>query len=151
MRDKVVFGMTVGLLADGVKLLVNYLGYLLNFSDKVFWQIVASRFLEKHLLNRPVAYLVGGIADLAVAGFLGVAFVYLLTFTGWRFIYIKGSGFAILVWVFLFGTLLSQSQGTHGSLTPTAILLTAVAHFIYGLALAFFAGRLKKTGRQFLD
>ncbi|NLW55833.1 MAG: hypothetical protein GX050_04310 [Firmicutes bacterium] len=47
MQDKVIFGMTVGLLADGVKLLVNYLGYLLNFTDVVFWQIVASRLLEK--------------------------------------------------------------------------------------------------------
>ena len=149
MQDKVVFGMTVGLLADGVKLLVNYLGYVLNFADKVFWQIVASRFLEKHLLHRPVAYLVGGIADLTVAGFLGVAFVYLLTFTGWRYIYIKGCGFAILVWVYLFGSLLSQS--THGPLTPSALVVTALAHFVFGLALAFFAVKLRKTGRQSLD
>ncbi|MBA2133932.1 hypothetical protein [Capillibacterium thermochitinicola] len=142
MRDKVVYGMTVGLLADVVKLLVNYLGYLFNFTDQVFWQIVASRFLEKHLLQRPVAYVVGGIADLAVASFLGVAFVYLLTFTGWRFIYLKGCGFAILVWVFLFGTLLSQS--IHGFLPPAALLLTAVAHFVFGLGLAFFTVRLRK-------
>ena len=98
-----------------------------------------------------MAYLVGGIADLAVAGFLGVAFVCLLTLTGWRFIYIKGCGFAILAWVFLFGTLLSQiTQGTI-SLTPTAIIVTALAHFAFGLALAFFAVKLRKTGRQSLD
>ncbi len=143
MQDKVIFGSLVGLLADAVKLLTNYLGYLLNLSEVVFWQIIATRFLGKADLHRPVAYLIGGLADLVVAATLGIAFIYLLSFTGWRFVYLKGSGFGLLVWVILFGTLLNQTAQNVLILKPPAIVVTAVAHLVYGIALAFFTVRLK--------
>lgn len=151
MQDKVIYGSIVGLLANVVKLLSNYLGYLLNLTDVVFWQIAAARFLEKSDLHRPVAYLIGGLADLAVAASLGVAFIYLLSLTGWRFIYIKGSGFSILTWVILFGTLLSHTAQNTITLTATGIVVTAVAHLLFGNALAFFAIRFKNSRLQRLD
>ena len=145
MQDKVIFGIVVGLLADAVKLLANYLGYLLNFTHVVFWQITAARFLPKNDLYRPVAYLVGGLADLAVAAALGVAFVYFLSLTGWRYTYIKGSGFGIITWVVLFGSILSHTTQNVITLQPQAIVVTAIAHLLFGLALAFFATKLKQS------
>ena len=143
MGDKLIFGSVVGLLADVVKLLFNYLGYLFNFSNVVFWQIIAVRFLPEKDLHRPVAYFIGGLADLAVAAALGVTFVYLLSLTGWRYIYIKGSGFGIIIWVGLFGTLLSQTTHNVLALQSPAIVVTVFAHLLFGIALAFFTVKLK--------
>ena len=139
MKDKVVLGLTIGLFADLVKLMTNYIGHLLKFTDVLFWQIAATRFLEKSDLNKPVAYLVGGFADLAVAALMGVIFIYLLYFTGRDYAYIKGVGFGIIVWVALFGTVLGQSVQNKLTLNSTAILVTAIAHLSFGAALAFFA------------
>ncbi|HEX2953546.1 MAG TPA: hypothetical protein VHR47_06140 [Bacillota bacterium] len=139
IKDKIIYGATIGILADIVKLAVNYLGYLLGYSKVVFWQMTASRFLVKNDLYKPIAYLIGGLADLTIAALIGVAFIYLLRITGRDYHYIKGAGFGLILWVVLFGTVLSQSIQAKLTLSATAILVTAVAHIIYGLALSFFA------------
>lgn len=77
IKDKIIYGATIGILADIVKLAVNYLGYLLGYSKVVFWQMTASRFLVKNDLYKPIAYLIGGLADLTIAALIGVAFIFL--------------------------------------------------------------------------
>ncbi len=47
LKDKIVIGITIGLLADAVKLTFNYLSFRLNFTPVVFWQIVAATGLAK--------------------------------------------------------------------------------------------------------
>jgi hypothetical protein len=66
-----------------------------------------------------------------------------LHFTGRDYIWLKGAGFGLTVWVFLLGTLLTQSQ-VKLSLTTSDIIVTFLAHFIYGLSLAFIAKILYK-------
>lgn len=142
MKDRIILGAMVGLLADVVKLLVNLTGYLLNYSHVVFWQITATRFLDKTDLFKPAAYIIGGIADLTMAALLGVAFIYLLHLTGRDYDYVKGMGFGLAVWVLLFGTVLGQTTENKLNIDPSGILLTAVAHLSFGLALTFFSRKL---------
>lgn len=142
MKDKIVFGAIVGLLADGVKLLVNYIGFLFNFSNVVFWQITATRFLAKNELFSPLAYVIGGLADLTMAALLGIVFIYILTYTGRDHDYFKGMGFGLAVWVALFGTVLGQSVQNKLSIGPSGIIVTAIAHLAFGLSLSFFAHKL---------
>ena len=138
LKDRLIVGALVGLLADAVKLAANYLAFLLGYTNVVFWQITAARFLNKGDLLKPVALLVGAVADLTVTSVLGVVFLYLIDKTGKNYLWIKGIGFGLAVWVGLFGTLLRQSIQGKLPQSSSGILVTIVAHIIFGLSLAFF-------------
>lgn len=141
MKDKVTIGIISGLLADAAKLVFNYLAFRLGFASVVFWQIAASRFLEKSDLYQPIAYLVGAITDLTVTAIIGALFIYFLHFTGRDYIWLKGAGFGLVIWVLVLGTLLSQSR-IKLALTSSDTVVTFIAHLIYGLTLALAAKRL---------
>ncbi|MGI6684092.1 MAG: hypothetical protein ACOX47_01015 [Bacillota bacterium] len=140
LKDKILAGAIIGVLSSAVKLTVNYLGYLFGFSKVVFWQITASRFLEKNDLTTPAAYLIGGVADFTVSASIGIAFLYVLDFIGKENLWLRGVGLGLATWVFLFGTLLGQSEPNAIPQEPNGILVTLVAHFIYGIALFIFTG-----------
>ena len=135
-RDIIMIGAIIGLLADAVKLLVNFILYLMNYTNVVFWQITATHFLEKKDLFNPAAYVIGGVADITVTAALGVLFVAVIYFTGKRYLWIKGIGFGLFVWVSLFGTFLGQSVQAKLPQEPSGIMVTIVAHFVFGLGLA---------------
>jgi len=149
IKDYIIPGIIIGIAADLVKLLFNYIAHLLNFTPVVFWQITATRFLEKKDLFNPTAYLIGGIADIIVSATLGVIFVYFIYCLGTKYLWIKGIGFGFFVWVSMFGTLLGQSVQQKLPQDPSGILVTIVAHFFFGLALAFFTGRLNLDSSRF--
>ncbi|NLO88737.1 MAG: hypothetical protein GX088_00135 [Clostridia bacterium] len=139
IRDKILVGAAIGLLSDALKLIVNYISYLLGFTNVVFWQIVATRFLTIGDLFTPLAYIVGAVADIVVASTLGVIFFLLVERYGSRkYLWLKGIGFSMLVWVGLFGTLLGQSVQRKLPQNASGIMVTIVAHFVFGLGLAFF-------------
>ena len=88
VRDSpILTGVLIGVLADAVKLGVNYLGYILGFTDVLFWQIVATNILPEQYLFTPSALVIGAIADLTVTAFLGVLFLYLIKLTGLDFLF----------------------------------------------------------------
>lgn len=138
IKDRLVVGALIGILADVVKLTANYLAFLLGFTDVVFWQIAATRFLSKGELQKPVALLVGGIADITVTAVLGIVFLYIIEYAGRNYLWIKGIGFGMMVWVGVFGALLGQSVQAKLPQSTSGILVTIVAHIIFGLGLALF-------------
>jgi len=143
LKDKIMIGAIIGLLADAVKLVFNYLAYLLGFTNVVFWQITATRFLEKEVLQTPAAYLIGGVADVTVSAGLGVAFFLFIYYVGGRaYLWFKGIGFGMFVWVALFSTLLGQSVQAKLPQSASGILVTLGAHFVFGLGLALFTSLL---------
>ncbi len=148
MKDKVMAGLTVGLLADSVKLIFNYACFSFGFTKTVFWQIAATRFLNRDDLFKPIAYLIGAIVDLTTTAVLGVLFIFLLRLTGRAYLWIKGAGFGLVVWVGLFGTVLSQATATKLPSEPATILVAAIAHLIFGLSLALFTKLLVKPDSE---
>ncbi len=143
MKDKVAIGTIVGLLADVTKLLFNYLAFNLHFTNVIFWQIAAARFLERNDLFKPMAYFIGAVTDLTVTAIIGVLFIYFLHFTGRDYIWLKGAGFSLVIWVIVLGTLLVQSQAKL-NLQSTDVSVTFLAHLVYGFSLAFAARKLYK-------
>ncbi|HHX74823.1 MAG TPA: hypothetical protein GX699_07960 [Firmicutes bacterium] len=138
LKDKVVLGLVVGILADAVKLSVNYLAYYLGFTSVVFWQIVAGTVLSRADIFTPLGLLIGALADVVVTSILGSVFIYLLSLSGRENIWIKGAGFGMFAWinffVFVQGVLLKGKISPE----PRGILVTFVAHLCFGLALAAF-------------
>ena len=137
-KDKIIIGAIIGLLADALKLTTNYIFFTFGFTKVVFWQIVATRFLKKEYLHHKSAYLIGAIADMAVSSLLGVVFVYVIYLFGSKNLWTKGLGFGLVVWVSLFGTLLGQTVEDKLPQEPTGLVVTIVAHIVFGLALALF-------------
>lgn len=143
-KDRIMIGALIGILADTIKLIANYIMFQLNFTEVVFWQIVATRFLDREYLFMPVAYFIGGVADLVVTAVLGVVFVIIIYFSGKDYLWIKGIGYAMFLWVSLFGTVLGASVQQKIPQGPSAIMVTIVAHFVYGLGFALFTRYLYK-------
>ncbi|MDX9871096.1 MAG: hypothetical protein RBT41_01600 [Clostridia bacterium] len=138
VKDLIIPGIIVGLLSDAVKLAVNYILFQFKLAKVVFWQITATRFLDKEDLSKPIAYFIGAVADLTISSALGILFVYLIYILGYKNIFIKGVGFGLMVWVLIFGTLLSQAVQDKLPQEPSGIVVTIIAHLFFGLALAFF-------------
>ncbi len=151
ISNKIIFddklfiaGIAVGIFADAVKLIANYTMYQLGLTKVVFWQIVATRFLEQEHLNQPVALLIGAVADITVSSVLGVIFLGFIYYFGKKFLYLKGIAYGLLVWVSLFGTLLGQSVQSKLPQEPSGILVTIIAHLLFGLGMSFFSTVLLK-------
>lgn len=138
VNDKVTRGALIGISANILKLVFNYICFLMGWTPVVFWQIVATRFLQKDELFKPVAYLVGGVADFTMSAILGVAFLFLLDYTSRKYRYLKGAGFGLTVWVGLLGTVLGQSVQEKLPVAASTVIVTLFAHLVFGLALAFF-------------
>jgi hypothetical protein len=147
MQDYIILGALVGIGADIIKLSVNLIGKLLNFTPVVFWQLVSTRFLDKKDLFNPLAYLIGGIADITVSALLGIVFVYFIYYLGSKHLWLKGIGFGLSVWVVVFGMLLGPSVQTNLPQQPLGIVVTIAAHLSFGLALALLTRglHLEKT------
>jgi len=139
LKNRVTIGLAIGLLADAVKLAFNYLCFKLNFTDVVFWQIVAGTALSRADIFTPLGLLVGALADIIVTSILGSVFIYLIYLTGKESLYLKGIGFGMLMWINFF--VIVQGLLVHEKIppTPSGLLVTFAAHFLFGLALAFFA------------
>lgn len=144
LKDKVIKGAIIGLLADAIKLSVNYIFFRLNYTQNIFWQLVATRFVDKNHLSSSLSYVIGGTADAIVSATLGVVFLYSLKFIGNDYLWVKGMGFGLVIWVSLFGTLLGQSVQDKLPQEPLAIIVTITAHLFFGLSLALFTKILTK-------
>ncbi len=144
-KDPILFGTVIGLLANVVKLTVNYLAFWFGFTEVVFWRLTATNFLAQEFLFDPLALVVGAVGDLVVAATLGVIFIYLLKFCGSKYLWFKAIGFALLAWVGLFGTLLGSQVEAKVPQTVSGVLVTIVAHSVFGLALAYFTKRIARV------
>ena len=151
IKDKIIIGLLIGLLADAVKLTFNFLSFKLNFTPVVFWQLVSATVLEKEDVFTPLGILIGGITDIIVTMFLGVIFIYLIYLTGKENLWIKGIGFGMLVWLIFF--VVVRGLLVQGKIPPdpSGILVTIGAHFLFGLSLAAFTILLAGNINTFMD
>lgn len=138
-RDVLIRGTILGLLADIIKLLVNYVAFLFGFTNAVFWQLAAAHMLQKGQLQSPAALFIGAVVDLITAGALGTAFLWLIDHVvGRQALIFKGLAFGMLSWLGLFGTLATTLENKLPQ-SPAGVIVTIVAHAFFGIALALLA------------
>ena len=147
-NSPILTGVLIGILGDAIKLGTNYLAFVLGFTDVVFWQIVATYVLPQEYLFSTSAIIIGAVVDLTVTGLLGILFLYFIKYTGFDFLFLKGIGFAMIVWVGLFGTILGATIEDKLPQNPSGIFVTIVAHFTFGVALAVFTSFLYRPDKE---
>ncbi|HHT26784.1 MAG TPA: hypothetical protein GXZ82_06015 [Firmicutes bacterium] len=150
-NDFLIRGAVVGLLADAVKLLVNYIAYSLGYTQVVFWRITAAHMLQQGQLHTPAALLIGAVVDLFAAGGLGIIFLWLINRVfDKKLLVLKGFVFGMLVWLGLFGLLATVLEQKLPQ-SISGILVTLVAHAVFGIALACFARIVDGNERELID
>lgn len=144
IKDKILIGALIGLLADVLKLITNYILYLLGYTKVVFWQIVATLFLHKEYLYDTSAYFIGGVADIIFTSLLGVIFVHVIYLWGSKYLWIKGLAYGLVVWVGAFGLFISRIAEEKLPQSPNGVVVTIIAHIVFGLSLAYFTRAFKQ-------
>ncbi len=137
--SELMAGAMLGVLADLVKLGFNYLAFRFGLAGAIFWRVVAAQFVRAADLASPMAVAIGAVADLTTAALLGTAFLFLLRYTGMRYLWFFGASFGLAAWVMLFGLIIGSKAVSALSLTPMNIMVTPAAHLLFGLALACLA------------
>jgi hypothetical protein len=150
-NDLLIRGTIAGLLADAVKLLVNYAAYALGFTNVVFWRITAAHMLQSTQIHAPAALLIGAVVDLFAAGSLGVAFLWLINHVvDKKLLVLKGFVFGVFVWLGLFGWLATTLEQKLPQ-SISGILVTLVAHAVFGIALAIFSRMVDGREHDLID
>jgi hypothetical protein len=94
--------------------------------------------------------IIGFLASMALAVFLGIAFVYLIDWTGARFIKSKGVLFGLIIWLIIYGGI---RAGLHISFlqdyNPTHTLIQLLIHLVFGYILGVIVTKLKPNPSAF--
>jgi len=90
------------------------------------------------------AYFIGGVADIIFTCLLGMVFVHVIYLWGSKYLWLKGLVFGLVVWVGAFGVLISRVAEGKLPQEPTGVVVTIIAHIVFGLALAYFTRVFKQ-------
>lgn len=132
-------GVSIGILANVIRLLLDYILYYFGIARVLFWQIAALQFLPQEHIQEPLAMFIGAVADMTVAASLGVVFCYFLDYFGRKYTYLKGGCFGLLTWVLVFGIFIWINRENLIVFRPSCVLAIMISHLAFGLALTFFA------------
>lgn len=133
IRDRILLGLVAGLAGNAAKNAVGHIFVKRNIAEYGGPARAAGMLVPAHKIMTPSGRIVGWIADTAIGGMLGVATVYVLSFTGKDKAILKslvtvGSG----AWTALYGVL-----GTMGATKvrlpgPGTVLVEFLTHTVYG-------------------
>ena len=136
-KDRFVAGGIAGFVASVTCDLVGILYKSLGWTDRTF-NDYATIILTNQVYSKEgvLGLIISIISHAAVCMVLGVIFAYLIKFTSSNYLYLKGLGYSLVIWLVLntFGTLLNLPLFRKMPLTVAyATLSTAI---IYGLMAA---------------
>jgi uncharacterized membrane protein YagU involved in acid resistance len=139
-KDRVLLGGIAGALGLLTRDVWSFFAKKIGIAKFYVWQRSADLFVEGKELKSFVGNLVGFLADIIFGAILGIAFVYFLKFTSHKNIIIKGLGFGIFAWLFLFGILLGNLPGAQQTVPKEALgnFSAFIGHSIYGISLGIY-------------
>lgn len=109
-KDRFVAGGIAGVVASITCDIVGILYKALGWTDRTF-NDYATVILTYQVYSREglLGLIISIISHVAVCMIIGVIFVYLIRFTSSNYLYIKGLGYSLVIWLLLntFGTLLN--------------------------------------------
>lgn len=104
------------------------------------WHLSADIFMDQKYIKTLAGNVVGVLADIVFGGLLGIVFVYFLKTTNSKSIIIKGWGYGMAAWLFLFGFMLHNLPQMQ--IAPREALgnfSAFIGHSIYGISMGIYA------------
>lgn len=135
-RDKVIFGGIVGFLADMVMDIVQYPMWKALIVKHPLSHYAGSLFLDFETLHHSIlGSIVSFIADGLYSVVWGILFIYIIHWTGHRYVIIKGLLYGALIWLISFGGIRALPMVSLREFLPSQTLYYLLFHLIFGLAL----------------
>lgn len=143
IRDRVVLGITAGVLAGIPARLVNNTVYKIGLTDRKYGQMAASLFLptKKQRTHRMETRLVGSLTDRINCSMMGIAITYLLSATGRDNAVLKGVTTSSVAWMTLYG-ITSKLGLVPPSRKPWSSVFSFADHAIFGGLCALLVANL---------
>lgn len=136
-QDPIIFGGIAGIIGTIAKEILDFIFVAIGFSKYSYWNIAASLFILPKDVNRSGGWILGALTDIIASAVFGVILLYVIKFTGRKYLYIKGIGFGWFIWVLFFGVVINLHVVR---ITPTDIgtsLSSFFEHLIFGLTTAW--------------
>lgn len=152
LKDRIILGGISGALGVLIRDLWSYFAREIGLAKFYVWQRSADLFINGPELQSFLGNMVGFLADAIFGALLGVIFVYFLKGTTHKNILIKGWGFGIAAWLFLFAMLVGNLPGTQTTMPKDALssFSAFIGHSIWGIITGLSAKKLLKR-YGFLD
>lgn len=113
----------------------------LGFAKFYVWQNAAGLFMQEKQVQTALGTVGGLLADLAMGAILGVLFVLYLKLSRDKNIILKGWGFGMGLWLFLFGIVMHSlpSAKVIAPKDAASAISDFIGHSIFGLILGLLA------------
>lgn len=144
VRDKILLGGIVGLLADTAMDLVQYPLWKLMIVKHPLSHYAGSLFLDVMTLHHSfLGSVVSFIADALYSIFWGIIFIYLIHWTGHGFLILKGLIFGALLWLVSFGGIRGLPMVQLREVISAQSLYYLLFHLIFGLTMGLLVEKWK--------
>ncbi|NLY90339.1 MAG: hypothetical protein GX081_01855 [Firmicutes bacterium] len=151
LRDKVLLGALAGAFANFVMEISELILWKRNILPHPLFHYLASLLMPMEASHHHYLGQVMGFLGTKVYGaFLGVIFIFLLTYTGYRFFWAKGLLYGAFLWLFSYGVLASLPIVKLSAYPrmPLVTLLFLLLHLLFGFALGLFIQVVARAGPQ---
>lgn len=138
----VVSGIIGAIVRDIYSLAIKFMGLTKFF----IWEIGADIFVNGKEIHSFWGYVIGGLTDFFIGGFLGVGFAVVIEIFGPKHYMVKGMGVALMFWFFLFGFFMHMYAPVFNLAPKEAFgyFSSFVAHCLYGVAMSYAYIKLAK-------
>lgn len=148
LKNKTMLGALAGLISGLIKDVIDLLFYFLKISNNLFGYLASGIFIKPKIAHSAIGIIIGYLADIVMDGFLGVIFVYFIKLTEPEYIIIKGTGFGLVLWIFILGIVGAIKITTVPAKNPLTVLVMFFTHALFGLIIGFI---VKKYGKAAFD
>jgi len=143
MRDRMMLGMTAGLLANVPKVLVGHAAKARRMASTTHREIAAGMFMDSTMVNMPAGMMLGAVADFALASLYGVLATFALQRVGRDYWPIKGAMLGYALWTFGIGLMSRLGATKVYPLSPQTNWVLLGNHVLWG---TLTAGLIRHLG-----
>lgn len=144
-KDTIILGTIAGFIGNIFKEVLSWIFYFLGYLRYTFVHIAAGTLISKEFLDNPISLAVGFIADFILAGTVGVFTLLLIRRTGNDYPIYKSIIFSLLLYVIVFGALMSLNITKISLQTPLPNFLQLFPHLFFGLGMGLIIKKYNKT------
>ena len=142
IRDRIALGTLAGIVGTIPSLILNYFSVQLGFAEFYSFQISGSIYLFPGLTDSVAGMFLGALIWLGFGAFLGIVIVYLFTYTGHDYWWLKGPLVAfVIMFVGIYGILYTAGAARIVPFDLATNLSEAVGNLIFGLFTAYLVVR----------